>query len=232
MYFALRKTDSRGRSGLPLMRSRMRVWRLRRSASRDAFFIGPSSRSPDLAGLAGLAEDVLARVANALSLVGFRLPLRADVGRDLADELLVGSEDAEPRRCVHPELDPCRGVDLDRVRVAEREHELRALQLGAVPDAGDLQVLREAGCDAGDHVVHEGPCQAMQRAVTRLVARADDPQLAVLALDRHLRMEVALERAERALDRQSVTVLHHLHARWERDGHTSDSGHAFAPYQT
>src|SRR6187431_2132571 len=161
MYFALRKTDSRGRSGLPLMRSRMRVWRLRRRASRDAFFIGPSSRSPDLAGLAGLAEDVLARVANALALVGLRLALRADVCGDLADELLVGAEDAEPGRSLDAELDPGRRVDLDRVRVPEREHELRTLELGAIPDPGNLEILREPARDARDHVVHQGPREAM-----------------------------------------------------------------------
>ena len=43
----------------------------------------------DLAGLAGLAADVLARVADALALVRLGLAGRADLRGDLADELLV-----------------------------------------------------------------------------------------------------------------------------------------------
>src|SRR5688500_10534460 len=104
MYFALRKTDRRGRSVLPLMRSRMRWWRLRRRASRERVaVIGPSA--PDPAGLAGLAEDLLALVLDSLALVRLGLALRADVRRHLADQLLVGTEHAEARRCLYSELD-------------------------------------------------------------------------------------------------------------------------------
>ena len=95
---------------------------------------------------------------------------------------------------------PAGGSTSTGMRVAEREHELRALQLGAVADAADLEVLGEAGGDAGDHVVDERAGQAVQRAVARLVGGAHDAQRAVLALEAHLRMQLALERAERALD--------------------------------
>ena len=74
---------------------------------------------PDLAGLAGLAADLLAGVADALALVGLRLALLADVGGGLADELLVGAEHGEPRRGLDPELDAGGRIHLDRVRVAE-----------------------------------------------------------------------------------------------------------------
>src|SRR5688500_13298835 len=110
MYFELRKTDRRGRTSLPVMRSRMRSWRLRRSEPRERIVvIGLAS---DLAGLAGLAEDLLAGVLDALALVGLRLALRADVGSRLANELLVGTEHAEARRGLDPELDARRRVDL------------------------------------------------------------------------------------------------------------------------
>ena len=63
------------------------------------------------------------------------------MGRDLADQLLVGAEDGQPRGRLDPELDAFRRLDLDRMRVAEREDELGALQLGAVADAADLEAL-------------------------------------------------------------------------------------------
>src|SRR5687768_1816877 len=114
MYFALRNTERRGRSVLPLIWRRMRSWRLRRRAPRESVVIGPSAS--DLAGLAGLAEDLLAGVADALALVGFGLALRADVGRRLANELLVGPEHAKARRGLDPELDAGRRVDLHGMR--------------------------------------------------------------------------------------------------------------------
>src|SRR5919109_214122 len=97
MNFALRKIERRGRSVVPRSRSRIRSWRLRRSASRECLVIMWSFRS-DLAGLACLAQDLLARIADPLALVGLRLALLADVGRGLSDQLLVGAEDGEPRR--------------------------------------------------------------------------------------------------------------------------------------
>src|SRR5688572_7362257 len=113
MYFALRNTDRRGRSGPPAILSRMRWGRLRRSASRERFVV--IRLASDLAGLAGLAEDLFAGVPDPLALVGLRLALRADVGRGLADKLLVGAEHAEAGRGLDPELDAGRRVDLHRM---------------------------------------------------------------------------------------------------------------------
>ena len=90
-------------------------------------FVGHGLLLPaDLAGLAGLAADVLAGVAHALALVGLRLARRADLGGDLADQLLVDADDREAGRVLDLEADAFGRVDLDRVAVAEVERQLLA----------------------------------------------------------------------------------------------------------
>src|SRR5688572_16524662 len=46
-------------------------------------------------GLTGLADDVLIQVLDALAVVRLRGTLAADLGRDLADHLLVGAADLD-----------------------------------------------------------------------------------------------------------------------------------------
>jgi hypothetical protein len=67
----------------------------------------------DLAGLAGLAADHFARVADTLALVGLGLAGGADSGGHLADELLVDADDGQLRGRLQVEADPFRRVDLD-----------------------------------------------------------------------------------------------------------------------
>src|SRR5438874_713091 len=71
--------------------------------------------APDLARLAGLAADLLARIADALALVGLGLARGADASRDLADQLLVDADDGQVRRVLQLEADARGRVDLDRV---------------------------------------------------------------------------------------------------------------------
>ena len=77
---------------------------------------------------------------------------------------------------------PVGRVDLDRVRVAERQHELLALELGAVADALDLEALLEAVRDALDHVRDQAAGEAVQGAVLAAVGGPGDEDLAVLLL--------------------------------------------------
>ena len=67
---------------------------------RDRSFVSASwlLLAADLAGLAGLAADLLAGVADALALVRLGLAGRADLRGDLADELLVDADDGEAGR--------------------------------------------------------------------------------------------------------------------------------------
>src|ERR1700730_1048063 len=106
-----------------------------------------------LTGLSDLAADDFALVPHTLGLVRVGLAQLADVRRDLADLLLVDARDHEAGRGLHPEGDALRRGDRDRVRVAERELQVRALRLHPVADPGDLQGLRVARGDPDDHVV-------------------------------------------------------------------------------
>src|SRR5882757_2339816 len=116
MWLRLRKTARRGRPSVPARWRRIRSWRLRRAAPRVAtcvivFVPCPDCLSSwlllsaDLAGLAGLAADVLAGVAHALALVGLRLAGGANLGGDLADQLLVDADDREAGRVLDFEGD-------------------------------------------------------------------------------------------------------------------------------
>src|SRR5438046_852687 len=72
--------------------------------------------------LPGLALHVLARIAHSLALVGLGLADLADVGGDLADDLLVDPLHRDPGGHRHLEGDAVGRVDDDRV--AEPEGEL------------------------------------------------------------------------------------------------------------
>ena len=77
---------------------------------------------------------MLTRVANALALVGLGLAQLADVGRDLADQLLVDARHSQLRRALDGEGDPFGGLERDGVGEPELELELgRALGQDAVP---------------------------------------------------------------------------------------------------
>src|SRR5262245_63776462 len=79
------------------------------------------------ARLSDLAADLLTLVADALALVGVALPQAPDVGRDLADLLLVDTGDRELRRRLYRECHALRGVDQHWVAVTEREFQVAAL---------------------------------------------------------------------------------------------------------
>src|SRR5450759_1076257 len=93
------------------------------AASIDASSIG-SLLAADLAGLAGLAADLLAEIVDALALVGLRLASRPDRRGDLADQLLVDAHDRQLDGGLDFEADAGRRHDLDRVAVAEVQLQL------------------------------------------------------------------------------------------------------------
>ena len=75
---------------------------------------------------------------------------------------------------------PSGACDRDRVRVAERQLQGLALELGAVADALDLEAPLEAVGDALDHVRDQAAREAVQGAVLAAVGRALDGQGAVV----------------------------------------------------
>src|SRR6476660_230376 len=104
-----RKTARRGRAVVPVTRLRTRRWRLTRASALPTA-MGALLLLP---GLAGLAQDALAGVADTLALVGLGLADLADVGRHLADQLLVRPPDGDAGGARHLEGDPVGGVDVD-----------------------------------------------------------------------------------------------------------------------
>src|SRR6266545_2080250 len=79
-----------------------------------------------LRSLPHLAADVLALVTDALALVRLGRAHLANLGRDLADLLLVDALDDDLRGYGHLEADALRRVDDDGMRVADVELERRA----------------------------------------------------------------------------------------------------------
>jgi hypothetical protein len=129
-----------------------------------------------------LAADVLARVADALALVRLGLAQLADVGRDLADLLLVDPLDGELGGRLDGERDAVGRLDQHRVAEAERELQVRALGLHAVADADDLELLLVALGHPGDHVGDQRAREAVQRLALALVVGTGHGERAVLGL--------------------------------------------------
>ena len=113
---------------------------------------------------------------------------------------------------------PVGRIDLDGMAVAQAELELLAHQLGTIPDAGDLEALAVAGGDADDHVVDEGPRQAVELPRPLLVVGALHPQDAVLADEAQLGRDVTRQLALGTLDGHMAAVDGDVHAGRDRDG--------------
>src|SRR3954447_12793403 len=234
MWFRLRKTASRGRAPSPDTRRRMRVWRLCREAARLATVVmrwflclslGGLLLAADLAGLAGLAADLLAGVANALALVGLGLARRPDPRGDLPDELLVDADDREAGRVLDLEADAGRRIDLDRVAVPQVELELPPDQRGTIPHAGDLEGLPVAGGHADDHVVDERPGQPVELLVGLALRRARHDDRVTIAGNADLGVQLAGEASLRPLDGHVPAVDGDIDPGGNGDWHASDPRH-------
>src|SRR2546430_6558314 len=129
--------------------------------------------------LAGLLLQHLAGVADALLLVRIRLAQPPDVRRHLSHELAVDARHRDVRLLVDRDVDASRDVEHHRVRVAEREDHLLALQLRAVADADDVELLLVAVDDAGHGVGNEAAGEAVKLPELRIVARNLRDQMTV-----------------------------------------------------
>src|SRR6476661_7870818 len=178
-----------------------------------------------LTGLSNLATDLLARIANTLALVRVGLAQLADVRRHLADELLVDALHREAGRVLDGEVDAGGSLDEDRVRVSERELEVRALRRDTVTRAVDLHLLLVALGDTEDHVVDERAGQAVARARVALVVGALDLEVALAQLDRDRLNDGQGELTLGALDENVLALDLDVHTRGDGDRESSDSRH-------
>src|SRR5690606_36965521 len=151
-------------------------------------------------GLARLETNLLARVADALAVVGVGWPEGADVGCHLTDGLLVDAADLDLRGLRRRQGDPSGRLHDDRVREAEAELQVAALHLAAEAHAVDLEVAGVALRSAHEGVGQESPGQAVLGARLAVVALAGDGQHAVLDAHAERREHVHGQRALRALD--------------------------------
>src|SRR5260370_6114966 len=100
------------------------------------------------ASLASLLLQALAGDANPFLCVGVGRTQRANVRGHLADLPLVRATDHEVRLFVDRDLNALGNLELDGMRLAERESNRFAFQLRAVSDTDDVQILLEASRDA------------------------------------------------------------------------------------
>src|SRR5262245_20091115 len=237
MCDTLRNTRRRGRWAVPLIRFRCRSeMRFRRSFVVFIFIVSyqlpATSFQPDVAisnqlkaeswtlfraGLPRLLLQDLARVADALLLVGIRLAQRADVGRDLPHELPIDARHRHVRLLVDRDVDPVRDVEHDRMRVAQREVHLLALHFRAVADADDVEILAEAVGDALDRVGHEAARQAVELAELGVLAQRLRVQLIAGDLEADAGRQRLKELALRALYLDGARLDVHLHALGDRN---------------
>src|SRR4029453_5850563 len=149
--------------------------------------------------LAFLAEDVFGVVLDALALVGLRRAHGADLGRDLADLLLVVAADQHRGRLLALDRDAFRDRIQHVVAVAHLQLQVLALDRGAIADAVDLQRLAVALAHALDHVAQVGAGGAPQDAGLGVPLERLHPHLAVLHGHVDLLGDRQLQRAELAL---------------------------------
>src|SRR4051794_3360726 len=184
MCDTLRNTLSRGRSLVPEIRLRWRSWMRTRRSSLVLILMLLGS------GLSGLLLQHFTGVADALLLVGIRFAQPADVRGDLADQLAVDARHGQVRLLVDRDVDPVRDVEDDRVRVAEREDHLLALDLSAVADTDDVELFLVAVGHAGDGIGDEAAGEAVELAELRVLGRNPGDQLTV----GHLEVDAGRER--------------------------------------
>src|SRR5690606_32836593 len=163
MCLALRNTERRS---LPVSTGRLRFRRVllvRRSLRSLTFML--IAQTSARGGLARLETDLLARVADALAVVGVGRPYRADVGGHLPDGLLVDAAHLDLRRLRRGQRHALQRLHDDGVREADRELEVLALHLAAEAHPVDLEVAGVALRHAGHGVRDQRPGEAVLGAL-------------------------------------------------------------------
>src|SRR6266481_851466 len=117
------------------------------------------------ASLASLLLQAFAGDANAFLLVRVGRTQRANVRSNLADLALVRAADHDVRLLVHRDLNAFRNLELDRVRLAEREGNGFAFELRAVADAHNIEIFFEALRNSVNRIRDERASEPVKRAM-------------------------------------------------------------------
>src|SRR5205814_7670671 len=115
-----------------------------------------------------------------------------------------------------------------RVRVADAQLDIGALERSAVADALDLEALLEALRDTLDHVSDQRPGQAVQCAILAALGRTGDGEDALVLGDLHPLRHLLLERAEWAHDGDAPRLQRHSHAARDFDWSLADTTHCLS----
>src|SRR3569833_2959522 len=193
----------------------------------SAFFILHSSLAEGGLSdrLAFLAANALANNANTFALVRFGRIVAADAGRDRTDELLSSAFDLQFGLIGDRDLDAFRHVEKDWVRVAQREVELLALQIGFETDALDFEILGVTVGDAFDHSGDDRTSGAIHGARETAFFGWGDADLLVGALDAHNRRERLRNFAFRTFNEDRLPLDVDLDLFRDRDGEFSNTSH-------
>src|SRR5260370_5167220 len=160
--------------------------------------------------LAGLLLQPLTGDAHALLLVRVGRTERAHVRGNLADLALVRAAYDDVRLLFHRNLNAFRNRKFNRVRLAEREGNHLALQLGAIADAHDVELLLEARRHPMHGVGNQRASEAVKSAV--LFRRAKGGQHAVLLFEGDAMRDREGKRALRPLQLYIAVRLADLYA--------------------
>src|SRR5690606_11416725 len=164
-----------------------------------------------------------AGVLHALALVRLRRTEAADLGRNLAHALLVGTGDHDLGLGRGADRDPFRGLEQHRVRKAQRQVQVLALHRGAITDADQLELALEAFRHAVHHVGDDRAQGSGDGDALGVVAR--QLRLAVLDSDLDVGRLRDRQRALRALDADGLGLDVQFHALRQGDRLLGYSGH-------
>src|SRR5207253_187157 len=103
------------------------------------------------------------------------------------------------RLLVDGDINPGRNVEGHDMRVAEGENHLLALELRAVADADDVEVLAEAFGDTADRVRHQAAREAVELAELLVLTQRARVQLIAVDLESDTRRQRLAQLALRAL---------------------------------
>src|SRR5690348_4767129 len=163
-----------------------------------------------------LQGDLLAGIAHALALVGFGWAEAANLGCDLADDLLVGALDQHFGLGRRFDADALGRVEHHRVGEAQAEAQRLALHGGAITDADQLKLALVTLRDAGDHVGDQRTRRTAELVVHAFAKR--DIRHAAVDGDRDARQLMHGQGALRALHRNVASGDRQLDALRQGNG--------------